>query len=178
MTLVSIISALINPYTYKIFLVPLWLSREQITQTRIMEMQSPNFHHPAYLPFEMLILLALLLFLFSRKKIDFWSLAVTLLLLHESLARLRSIPYFTVFALPLFDQTGNGYLEPMETRKSISTCARKTGTHRQKVKPFPEIIIHFTRGFGKNHRHRYFFVTLVYRSGMIFGYPLDDRYYP
>jgi len=73
-------------------------------QNYIAEWASPNFHHPEYWPFLLIILASFTTLSISSKPLRPRDLLLLLVALYASLASIRMIPLFTLIAAPLIAQ--------------------------------------------------------------------------
>lgn len=88
--------SLINPYTYHILLYPFGLLSQKFVIDHIQEFMSPNFHEAANVVFEFLLLLAIVVFTISRKRLNSIELMLTLFFTHMALYSRRNIVYFSI----------------------------------------------------------------------------------
>jgi hypothetical protein len=100
-TIACLIISCINPYSYKILLFPFKLVAEQFYANNILEFLSPNFHYYYAIPFELLILLSLVTFSISKKRLNAIEICLILLFAHMALFSVRYIPLFSIIAAPI-----------------------------------------------------------------------------
>lgn len=93
--------SLINPYGYQILFFPFKLVTEKFYADNVLEFLSPNFHSSYAIPFEFLILLALVIFSISKKRLNSIEILLMLLFAHMALFSVRYIPLFSIIAAPI-----------------------------------------------------------------------------
>ena len=91
-----LLAALINPYGYEILIFPFRLMRNSYLQEVIGEWIPPSFHDLFFLPFELALLLLVVVLGRSDKKVTFTELGLILFWTHAALYSLRHIPIFAV----------------------------------------------------------------------------------
>lgn len=95
---VSLLATLVNPYTYEILFYPFQYITQSVHALYIAEWQSPSFH--SFSPFEVGLLLSLVVLAYSRK-VDHFDLLLILIFTHLSLFALRNTALYAVVAVPL-----------------------------------------------------------------------------
>jgi hypothetical protein len=109
----------INPNGTRLYSYPIETLRSTAMQTYIAEWASPNFHHPEYWPFLLILLAAFAMLAWSPVPVrpsDFILLAVSL---YAALASIRMIPLFILIAVPLIsNRLGNW---PRSTSPTLHT---------------------------------------------------------
>ncbi len=96
-----LIVSLINPSGYHILLFPFKLISDQYVMDHVMEFLSPNFHNTEFLMFKIDLLLMIILFGVSRKKLSTIEMLLTLLFTNMSLSSARHIPLFGFVMAPI-----------------------------------------------------------------------------
>lgn len=91
----------LNPNGIKLYWYPIVTLRSQAMQTYIAEWASPNFHHPEYWPFLIILLGLLALILWSRHNIRARDLLLLIASLAAALRSTRLIPIFVLIAIPI-----------------------------------------------------------------------------
>ena len=76
-----LISSLINPHFYRILLFPFSLISEKTFMDNVSESYSPNFHDPIYIVFELMLLLSIIIFVISRRRLGMVEIVLALLFL-------------------------------------------------------------------------------------------------
>jgi len=95
---VSIVTSLINPYTYRLLLYPLQYSYNSIHPLFIMEWQSPSFH--VFSIYELMLLVLIFIFVKSQD-VPFHHIFLTLTFVHLSLFAIRNISLFALVIAPI-----------------------------------------------------------------------------
>ena len=100
-TLLATIGAtLLNPVLFRVWDFPLRTMVPGLFHAEIAEAVSPDFHHPAFLPFELLLLLLVASFLVSRQ-FAWRDLLLALALTHLALSQVRHVSVWAVAVVPL-----------------------------------------------------------------------------
>jgi hypothetical protein len=94
------IASLINPYTYKLYLLPIRVMSDKALVSRIPELLPPDYRFTwAY---EFMILFLLLGFaLKAYRRLIFAEVLLILFFLHQSLHHVRHLPLFAIASMPL-----------------------------------------------------------------------------
>jgi hypothetical protein len=90
----------LNPNRLRMFSYPIETLRSAAMRNYIAEWASPNFHHPEYWPFLLIILAAFATLSISRTPPRPRDLILLLVGLYASLASIRMIPLFVLIAIP------------------------------------------------------------------------------
>jgi len=101
-TLLSLLTALINPQGYRILMFPIYVVRSTVTLDNIVEWQSPSFHQ--FNAYEFYLLFLIIIVLIRPLKINAIETGLILLSIHLSLFASRYIPFFAVFMAPILGQ--------------------------------------------------------------------------
>jgi hypothetical protein len=112
----------LNPNGLRMFAYPIETLRSAAMQNYIAEWASPNFHHPEYWPFLLIILASFAALSTSPARSRPRDLLVLLVALYASLASIRMIPLFVLVAVPLI--TKRFGIWPQSRRLSPSTSSR------------------------------------------------------
>jgi hypothetical protein len=91
----------LNPNGLRMFSYPIETLRSAAMQNYIAEWASPNFHHPEYWPFLLIVLVSFITLSISGKPPRPRDLILLLVALYASLASIRMIPLFVLIAVPL-----------------------------------------------------------------------------
>jgi hypothetical protein len=91
----------LNPNGWRMFSYPIETLRSAAMQNYIAEWASPNFHHPEYWLFLLIILATFIALICSRASLRPRDLILLLVGLYASLASIRMIPLFVLIAVPL-----------------------------------------------------------------------------
>jgi hypothetical protein len=94
--LISLLAALINPYGYRILPIPFSIASNSYLQEAITEWQSPSFHIVYFVPFELALLLLIVVLGRSSKRATFTEAGMILFWTHAALYSARHIPIFVV----------------------------------------------------------------------------------
>jgi hypothetical protein len=94
----------LNPNGARMYAYPIATLRSKAMQNYIVEWASPNFHHPEYWPFLLLLLVALAGFGFSFRKIRPRDLLLLIAGAYAALVSIRMIPLFVLISVPLFSR--------------------------------------------------------------------------
>lgn len=98
---VSVVTALINPYGYKMLLYPFENMADNLMLSSIVEWHSPNFHTPEGLVVFIILSIPIVITLVSNKKLSLYELALMGAFALLSLKSIRQITYFAVATLPI-----------------------------------------------------------------------------
>jgi hypothetical protein len=114
----------LNPNGLRMFSYPIETLRSAAMQNYIAEWASPNFHHPQYWPYLVIILATFVAFSTTRNPPRPRDLILLLVGLYASLASIRMIPLFVLIAVPLIaKRLGNWPRSPRTSRHSPSRTA-------------------------------------------------------
>jgi hypothetical protein len=91
----------LNPNGLRMFSYPFETLRSAAMQKYIAEWASPNFHHPEYWPFLLVVLATFATLAWSRLQIRLRDLLLLLISLYTALVSIRLIPLFVLIAVPL-----------------------------------------------------------------------------
>jgi hypothetical protein len=103
-TLILLLDVLIvplNPNGLRMFSYPIETLRSPAMQKYIAEWASPNFHHPEYWPFLLVVLATFAVLCWSRIEPRPRDLLLLLVSLYAALVSIRLIPLFVLIAVPL-----------------------------------------------------------------------------
>jgi len=96
---VCLITALLNPFGWKIYLFPFKLVFDRYLMDHTSEFLSPNFHEQPI--FKALLLLLILLLALARKRLTLIELGLILFLTNMSLYSVRYVPLFALIVVPI-----------------------------------------------------------------------------
>ncbi len=91
----------LNPNGLRMFSYPFETLRSPAMQKYIAEWASPNFHHPEYWPFLLVVLATFVALSRSRLELRLRDLLLLLVSLYAALVSIRLIPLFVLIAVPL-----------------------------------------------------------------------------
>lgn len=96
---IAILTCLVNPIGYKIFLFPFKLISNKYIMDHTSEFLSPNFHE--FQPFKYLLFLLIVILAYSKRKPNFIEITLILLFTGMSLTSVRYIALFAVIVIPI-----------------------------------------------------------------------------
>jgi hypothetical protein len=99
--LLDVLIVPLNPNGLRMFSYPIETLRSPTMQKYIAEWASPNFHHPEYWPFLLVVLATFATLSGSRIQIRLRDLLLLLVSLYAALVSIRLIPLFVLVAVPL-----------------------------------------------------------------------------
>jgi hypothetical protein len=99
--LLDVLIVPLNPNGLRMFSYPFETLRSPAMQKYIAEWASPNFHHPEYWPFLLIVLTAFAALSWSRAELRPRDLLLLLVGLYAALVSIRLIPLFVLIAIPL-----------------------------------------------------------------------------
>jgi tetratricopeptide (TPR) repeat protein len=98
---VTALASLLNPFGLRAILFPLEVVNTRLFMSTTAEWLSPNFHDPAYLGFEVMLLVLVPAFAWGRHRLGATDVLVTLVFTHLALSSSRHLPLFAVAVAPL-----------------------------------------------------------------------------
>jgi hypothetical protein len=110
-TIACLFVSLINPYTYKILLFPFNLISNKFIMDHVSEFMSPNFHDLYAKPFEITLILTLIVLSVSKKVLNVIELIAMILFIHMSLYSARYVPLFCIIIAPILMKQMSPLLE-------------------------------------------------------------------
>ena len=99
--LLDVLIVPLNPNGLRMFFYPVETLRSTAMQKYIAEWASPNFHHPEYWPFLLVVLATFAVLSWSRLELRLRDLLLLLVSLYAALVSIRLIPLFVLIAVPL-----------------------------------------------------------------------------
>ncbi|MGA8502771.1 MAG: hypothetical protein WB683_14555 [Candidatus Sulfotelmatobacter sp.] len=99
--LLDVLIVPLNPNGLRMFSYPFETLRSPAMQKYIAEWASPNFHHPEYWPFLLVVLATFAALGWSRLELRVRDLLLLLVSLYAALVSIRLIPLFVLIAVPL-----------------------------------------------------------------------------
>jgi tetratricopeptide repeat protein len=102
------LASLVNPYGLRAILFPLEVVNTRLFMTSTAEWFSPDFHNPAYLGFEAMLLLLVPAFAWGRARLSTTDVLVALTFAHLGLSSARHTPLFAVAVAPLLGDALEG----------------------------------------------------------------------
>jgi len=99
--LLDVLIVPLNPNGLRMFSYPIETLRSPAMQKYIAEWASPNFHHPEYWPFLLVVLATFAALGWSRLELRLRDLLLLLVSLYAALVSIRLIPLFVLIAIPL-----------------------------------------------------------------------------
>lgn len=100
--LFSFLAALLNPYGYHLLLFPFEVIGSTPAMDNVSEWHSPSFHKFSY--YEVYLILLVVTFMASSKKVSLIELGVTVFSIHISLFAQRYVPMFAILMAPVLGQ--------------------------------------------------------------------------
>jgi len=100
-TVACVFVSLINPYTYEILLFPFNLVSNKFIMDHVSEFMSPNFHDLYAKPFEITLILTIIVLSISKKVLNIIELMLIVLFVHMSLYSARYVPLFCIIIAPI-----------------------------------------------------------------------------
>ncbi len=104
-------AVLLNPFTYKMFILPFSTVGMTTLQQYIQEWASPNFHHLYEQPFLWLLLTVLSAVALSRTRMDFTDLILVGGFAYLGLTAARNVALFALVAAPVLTRHGTSALD-------------------------------------------------------------------
>ncbi len=98
--LLDVLIVPLNPNGLRMFFYPIETLRSPAMQKYIAEWASPNFHHPEYWPFLLVVLATFAALSWSRLEVRPRDLLLLLASLYAALVSIRLIPLFVLIAVP------------------------------------------------------------------------------
>ena len=102
--LLDLLIVSLNPNGLRMFSYPIETLRSAVMQRYIAEWASPNFHHPEYWPFLLVVLSTFATFAWSRQRLRARDLLLLAVGLFAGLGSIRMMPLFVLIAIPLLSQ--------------------------------------------------------------------------
>jgi len=96
-----VITALVNPNTYKILVYPFQTLFDPAMQQYIVEWFSPDFHNPIWLPFGFLVLALIGFGMAGKGSISITRILLVLVATYAAFRSVRHIPLFAITAAPI-----------------------------------------------------------------------------
>ena len=109
----------LNPNGTKLYWYPIATLRSTAMQTYIAEWASPNFHHPEYWPFLLLVLALFAIAGWPRVRIRFRDLLLLIVSLVAGLRSTRLIPFFVLIAVPIISKQSTKWLQNRKMKQSL-----------------------------------------------------------
>jgi hypothetical protein len=115
----------LNPNGLRLFSYPIETLRSTTMQNYIVEWASPNFHHPEYWPFLLILLATFATLAWSGVPLRPRDLILLLVSLYAALVSIRMIPFFVLIAVPLLSRRLGDW--PRRTHPPHRSPAFRTG---------------------------------------------------
>lgn len=125
-TLVATAAVAINPNFYKIYLYAAQTQFSSAQQALIQEWFSPDFHTAAVRPFEVMLLLVVVLLAFSPRKPRLTDMLLLLAVIVLSLQSVRHIALFVAVATPIMAELAQGVIDAHRDRMPRFKLPRTT----------------------------------------------------
>lgn len=123
-TLLCLVTSLVNPFGYNILLFPFKLVSNGFLVDHIMEWMSPNFHEMSVLPFRFFLLLILVLVAASRRRLNVIEIALLVFFVNMALYSARHISLFAIIAAPIAARLADRL--PQELEGKAAAWLRRT----------------------------------------------------
>jgi hypothetical protein len=94
----------VNPNGLRMYSYPIETLRSAAMQNYITEWASPNFHHPEYWPFLLIVLCTFAVLSWSRRQVRPRDVLLLLVSLYAGLCSIRMMPLFVLITVPLICQ--------------------------------------------------------------------------
>jgi hypothetical protein len=114
----------LNPNGLRMFSYPIETLRSTAMQNYIAEWASPNFHHPEYWPFLLLVLGTFLALSCFRLAVRPRDLLLLLVSFYAALCSIRMIPLFVLIAVPLICARLGNWPQGKSRSQSLQTASR------------------------------------------------------
>jgi hypothetical protein len=125
-TLAATAAVAINPNFYKIYLYAVQTQFSSAQQELIVEWFSPNFHMSEVRPFEVMLLLVVVLLAFSPRKPRLTDMLLLLAVIVLSLQSVRHIALFVAVATPIMAELAQGLIDAYRDRMPRLRLPRTT----------------------------------------------------
>lgn len=96
-----IVASLLNPNGLKGLLQPLTVLSDKFLVNHISEYLSPDFHNPNCFPFQILLLLMIVILFFSKREKNIIEIALAVIFTTMALYSVRNIPLFAIIIAPI-----------------------------------------------------------------------------
>lgn len=130
-TLVCVLTSLINPFGYNVFLYTFKVISNQYLINHFMEFLPPNFRDLSIMPFKYLLLIVITTLALTKKRLEFHELLLILLFTSMSLYALRNILFFTIVIAPILSRHSNLIINRSEGR--FATFLKKRAENISKI---------------------------------------------
>ncbi len=107
------VASLVNPFGVRAILFPLEVVRSVPFMTSTIEWFPPNFHHAAFRPLELMLLLLFPAFAWGRARLSAADVGLILVFAHLGLTSVRHVPLFAIVAAPPLADALQGTLVAM-----------------------------------------------------------------
>lgn len=118
-----LLTALINPYGYRMLIFPFRFMGSKYIQDYIVEWASPNFHETILFSLPLLLLIVVLGF--SLRKLSFIEIGLLIFSIHSALYAVRYMPILAIIAIPIIGSYLQGYFQKGLTHTDVPSHIRK-----------------------------------------------------
>ncbi len=114
-----IAASLLNPNGIKGLLQPLTVLTDKFLINHLSEYLSPDFHNSNCVPFQMLLLLMIVILSFSKRKINIIEIALAVIFTAMALYSVRNIPLYAIIIAPILVRREDSFLYEKKTGSGL-----------------------------------------------------------
>ncbi len=107
--LLDVLIVPLNPNGFRMYSYPVETLRSAAMQNFIVEWASPNFHHPEYWPFLLIVICTFAVLIWSRRPARPRDVLLLLVGLYAGLGSIRMMPLFVLIAIPIICKRVGGF---------------------------------------------------------------------
>jgi hypothetical protein len=119
----SAVAALVNPHTWHVYGVTLYIELSHVQQTFIAEWQTPSFHNPEELGLELMLLLTLVAMAVRRQRL--WDVLTGMFAVYLALAAERNAAEAAALGVPLLAWAGAAAWEGSRWQDRLAAAVRR-----------------------------------------------------